>query len=69
MNLRLSLASSLRKQARLSVLALAALVLSTGLSGCVMVGGYTSGGGWFLFPGLGALIVIFLIFTLLRRRR
>lgn len=40
------------------------------LPGCVVVGGYSSEGGWFLWPGT---IVIFVIgaalFLLFRRRR
>lgn len=47
-------------------LALVTLMFS---SGCVVVGGYSSGRGWFLWPGT---IVIFLVlavlFLVLRRR-
>ena len=47
---------------------LAATVM-TGLSGCVAVG-YTSGGGWFVWPGgLGLLLVVVLLVFLLRGRR
>ena len=41
-----------------------------GLTGCLMVGGYSSGGGWFMWPGsFGVLLVLLLVFFLLRRRR
>ena len=36
-------------------------------SGCV-VGGYSSGRGWFLWPGIGTLLVIALLIFFLRRR-
>lgn len=39
------------------------------LSGCVAVG-YSTGGGWFVWPGgLGLLFILLLLFFLLRRRR
>ena len=42
--------------------------LATGLSGCVAVG-YSSGGGWFIWPGgLGLLLIVLLIAFVLRRR-
>ena len=38
-------------------------------SGCVVVGGYSSGRGWFIWPGtIGLLLVIAIVFLLLRRR-
>jgi hypothetical protein len=38
-------------------------------SGCVLAGGYSSDGGWFIWPGtLGILIVAAVLFLLLRRR-
>jgi protein-S-isoprenylcysteine O-methyltransferase Ste14 len=44
------------------------LVVTSMLSGCVAVG-YSSGGGWFIWPGgLGLLLVVVLIVMLLRRR-
>jgi hypothetical protein len=46
------------------------IVLTLLSSGCVVVGGYSSDRGWFLWPGT---IVIFLVlaflFVLLRRRK
>ena len=42
------------------------LVLS---SGCVVAGGYSSGRGWFIWPGsIGILLVVLVLFLLLRRR-
>jgi hypothetical protein len=38
-------------------------------SGCVVAGGYSSGRGWFIWPGtLGLLLVVAVLFLLLRRR-
>jgi hypothetical protein len=38
-------------------------------SGCVVAGGYSSGRGWFIWPGtLGLLIVVAVLFLLFRRR-
>jgi len=42
------------------------LVLS---SGCVVAGGYSSGRGWFIWPGtIGFLLVVAVLFLLFRRR-
>lgn len=50
-------------------LVVVALAAAGFLSGCVAVG-YSSGGGWFIWPGgLGLLVVILLVVFLLRRRR
>jgi hypothetical protein len=39
-------------------------------SGCVVAGGYSSGRGWFLWPGtIVIFLVLAVIFFLLRRRR
>src|SRR3984893_14056966 len=47
---------------------LVACVATLGLSGC-LVAGYSSGGGWFVWPGsLGLLIVVVLIAFFVRRR-
>jgi hypothetical protein len=47
---------------------LVACVATLGLSGC-LVAGYSSGGGWFVWPGsLGLLIVVLLVVFLMRRR-
>jgi hypothetical protein len=44
------------------------LMVASLLSGCVAVG-YSSGGGWFIWPGgLGLLLVVVVIVMLLRRR-
>ena len=38
-------------------------------SGCVVAGGYSSGGGWFIWPGtIGILVVVAVLFLLFRRR-
>jgi hypothetical protein len=38
-------------------------------SGCVVVGGYSSGRGWFIWPGtIGILVVLAILFLLFRRR-
>ena len=52
------------------VLALLGLCSLVPLSGCLMVGGYSSRGGWFIWPGsFGFLIVLLLLFFFLRGRR
>jgi len=39
-------------------------------SGCVFVGGYSSGRGWFIWPGSFVItLVLVVLFLLLRRRR
>ena len=39
------------------------------LTGCVAVG-YSTGGGWFVWPGgLGLVLLLLLVFLVLRRRR
>jgi len=38
-------------------------------SGCIVVGGYSSGRGWFIWPGtIGILLILALLFLLFRRR-
>lgn len=57
---------------RVSTAAVATLTLlaTLPLTGCLMVGGYSSRGGWFLWPGsFGFLIIILLLFFFLRGRR
>jgi hypothetical protein len=45
------------------------LTLALSLTSCVSVG-YSSRGGWFVWPGgLGLLLVIIVVVLLLRRRR
>ncbi len=49
-------------------LAVAALAACGTLSGCLMVG-YSSAGGWFLWPGgLGLVVIVLLALFFLRRR-
>jgi hypothetical protein len=46
----------------------AACVATLGLSGC-LVAGYSSGGGWFVWPGsLGLLVIVLVVVFLMRRR-
>jgi len=38
-------------------------------SGCVVAGGYSSGRGWFIWPGtIGLLLVVAVLFLLFMRR-
>jgi hypothetical protein len=49
------------------IIAITSLLLLS--SGCVVAGGYSSGRGWFIWPGgIGILLVIAVLFFLLRRR-
>jgi hypothetical protein len=47
---------------------LAACFATLGLSGC-LVAGYSSGGGWFVWPGSVGLIVIVILIVFFVRRR
>jgi hypothetical protein len=48
--------------------ALMGLVAASSMTGCLAVG-YSSGGGWFVWPGgLGLVVVVLLVIFLLRRR-
>jgi hypothetical protein len=52
-----------------NILAIFTLLLALSMSSCVAVG-YSSGGGWFVWPGgLGLLVVIIIVILLVRRRR
>jgi hypothetical protein len=48
--------------------AIASLLLLSS-TGCIVVGGYSSGRGWFIWPGTFVLLIIGLILFLLFRRR
>jgi hypothetical protein len=49
---------------------LLAFVLALAQTGCIVVGGYRSGGGWFVWPGgLGLLLIVVVVLLLARRRR
>ena len=53
---------------RIAILVLPLLVITQ--SACIVVGGYTSGSGWFLWPGsLGLIILLLLLFFFLRGGR
>ena len=46
------------------------LLITLPLTGCLLVGGYSSRGGWFIWPGSFSFILVLLIlFFLLRSRR
>ena len=47
---------------------LAASITTAGLSGC-LVAGVSSGGGWFVWPGGLALLVVVLLIVFAMRRR
>ena len=52
---------------KLSVLA---LILALTQPSCIVAGGYSSNGGWFIWPGsLITILVIVILFFVLRRRR
>ena len=51
-----------------SAMLAATLILCGALTGCIGIG-YSSRGGWFLWPGGFGLVVIILVFLLLSRRR
>jgi hypothetical protein len=48
-----------------------AFMLALSQSSCIMVGGYRSDGGWYIWPGsfLSILVIAVVAFLLLRRRR
>jgi hypothetical protein len=48
-----------------------ALMLALSQLSCVMVGGYSSDGGWWLWPGslVSILVIVLVLFLFLRRRR
>ena len=46
------------------------LVATFSSAGCVVVGGYSSGRGFFIWPGtMVILVIVAILFLLLRRRR
>jgi len=44
-------------------------LLLLGSTGCIVVGGYSSERGWFLWPGTIVIFIVVLILFLLFRRR
>ena len=51
------------------VVLLTGMLVAINCTGCV-VAGYSSGGGWFIWPGgLGLLVIVLLALFLLRGRR
>ena len=56
-----------RLEARVKRAGVVSLILML-TSGCVVVGGYSSGRGWYLWPGTIVIFLVFaLIFLILRR--
>jgi hypothetical protein len=49
--------------------AAAALLLTSPMNGCVLVGGYRSGSGFFVWPGTLAIVVVALLLMFVLRRR
>jgi len=46
------------------------LLVAAFSSGCVVVGGYSSGRGFFIWPGtIVVIVIVAVLFLLLRRRR
>lgn len=46
------------------------LIIACLQTSCIMVGGYSSNGGWFVWPGgLGILLIIVVAALLIARRR
>jgi hypothetical protein len=48
---------------------IAFILLTLLSSGCVVVGGYSSDRGWFLWPGTIVIFLVVVLFLLLRRRK
>ncbi len=56
--------------ARSALIVAVGFLLALTQSGCLVAGGYSSGGGWFIWPGsFGLLIIGLLLFLFLRRGR
>jgi hypothetical protein len=48
----------------------ALLAVAVTQSACVVVGGYSSRGGWFIWPsGLGLVVILMLLYLIFGRRR
>ena len=47
------------------------LVLTLSQTGCIVAGGYSSDGGWYIWPGslISILLVAVVLWLLFRRRR
>ena len=66
---RLNLSGKLQFSSRAVFYAAAVFLLISPISGCVLVGGYRSGSGFFVWPGtLGVVVVALLLIFVLRRR-
>lgn len=48
----------------------ALLAVAVTQSACMVVGGYSSGGGWFIWPGgLGFIVLLVVLYLVFGRRR
>lgn len=56
-----------RSQLSCRLAAVLALLLPLGLSGCIGVG-YSSSGGWFIWPPVGIILLIVIVLMVMRRR-
>lgn len=66
---RIVVASGRWPASRVVGLGVASFLFSITLSGCLVIGGRSSRGGLFFWPGgIGGLIVVLLVLVLLRRR-
>ena len=57
----------MRKAARVTLVLLSGLGMMGTLSGCLLIGG-SSRGGFFIFPGMGVIVLIVVVLLVLRRR-
>lgn len=59
---------SIPNAARAACIVIGTLLLSSTLTGC-LVAGYSSGGGWFVWPGSIVITLLLVLFFFLRRGR
>jgi hypothetical protein len=58
------------KEDKMTRITFLAMLLATSQSACIVVGGRSSTGGWFFWPGgLGVIVMLALLFLFLGRRR
>jgi protein-S-isoprenylcysteine O-methyltransferase Ste14 len=64
-------ATDIKRKAVMRLTSIFVFALAVTQSACVMVGGYSSDGGWWIWPGslISLLVVVVVVFLLLRRRR
>jgi hypothetical protein len=66
---RSKLPGTLRFRSRAAFYAASAFLLISPICGCVLVGGYRSGSGFFVWPGTLAVVVVALLLVFVLRRR